>query len=475
MEKLSHLRGMRDTPQESWRSQQAAHDHLREYFYSHGYQVLETPVLEPTELFLRKSGGELAARMYTFTDPGGNQASLRPEYTASILRHYLEGEGAERLPVRIQYAGPVFRYEADTDADRQFTQIGAELLGSSSPRADAEILSLSCMALSSLGLSGYRLEVGDLGVLYRLLDSLELSERAIAFILGSIGELREGQEGLRRVSERATQLRILAADAPQSYLSSAIGGMEEDEARKLLRGMVEWVEVGSMGQRGPSEVVERLLRKLRGADDPARFERGLEVAYRLAQVRGEPERCLSEVRELTEEFTLDTSVLERLTEVIGLLDLDQLDGATVALDFGLARGLAYYTGIVFEITHPALKVPLGGGGRYDGLARALGSPSSVPALGFAYSLESLLEALDHAEKPPGGEESRPARVLVSATNATAYAKALGVARQLRQSGTPAEMEVSGMGLEESLSYARAKDIAEVILVDSDGKSTTYPV
>ena len=62
----------------------------------------------------------------------------------------------------------------------------------------------------------------------------------------------------------------------------------------------------------------------------------------------------------------------------------------MTVDFGLARGLAYYNGIVFEVRHPDWPNPLGGGGRYDGLARALGSPVDVPALGFAYTLETLL-------------------------------------------------------------------------------------
>ena len=69
MEKFQHLPGMRDLSQESWMSHKAAQDYLRGFFSLHGYQLLETPVIEPTELYLRKSGGELAARMYTFIDP----------------------------------------------------------------------------------------------------------------------------------------------------------------------------------------------------------------------------------------------------------------------------------------------------------------------------------------------------------------------------------------------------------------------
>ena len=548
---------MRDLPKESWLPLKAAQDHLGGLFAFHGYQALETPVLEPTELFLRKSSGELAARMYTFTDPGGNQVSLRPEYTASIVRHYLEEgtplsippyqggiergqEGvADRLPVRFQYAGPVFRYEGDAlipspspnpppsplgkrgsrgvvegrvegPAYRQFIQVGAELLGSFNPRADAEILSLSCMALSSLGLSGHRLELGDVGVFYRLLESLGLSERAILFILSSIAELKSGEEGLARVQERAEQLRLLTPtpasghssqsaitkrDPPlsplgkggqrgvgreaggegyQNYLSAAIRNMEVGEARQLLHGLLEWAEVGSLGQREPSEVVERLLRKFRGTDDPASLQRGLEMAYRLARVRGEPEGCLTEVEKLIESCGLNPSVLDRLKEVMGLLDVDHLYGAKVVLDFGLARGLAYYTGIVFEIRHPGLETSLGGGGRYDGLARALGSPSNLPALGFAYTLEHLLDALALEGKVQEGGDG-PNRVLVLAPNGEAYREALRLARELRGEGTPVEMEVCGMSLEESLSYARAKGIIEVIAVDSGGKRTTYRV
>ena len=225
----------------------AAQDRLREVFFLHGYQVLETPILEPTELFLRKSGGELAARLYTFTDQGGNQVSLRPEYTASILRYYMEQPNSGLLSMRVQYAGPVFRHEEDSNVYCQFTQVGAELLGSSNPRADAEVLSLSCQALSSLGLSGHRLEIGDLGILHQILESMDLSERAIVFILSNISELKKGQDGLAGVRERAKQLRLLMSDPQQTYLSGAIRDMEEGEARDLLHGLLQWTDVGSFG------------------------------------------------------------------------------------------------------------------------------------------------------------------------------------------------------------------------------------
>ena len=110
----------------------------------YGYDAIDTPFLEPTEMFLRKGGGEMASQIYSFIDPGGNPVSLRPEFTSSILRWCLEEDRLAMLPLRVQYGGPVFRYRRQGDEYRQFHQAGVELIGSSDPRADAEALMLAC-------------------------------------------------------------------------------------------------------------------------------------------------------------------------------------------------------------------------------------------------------------------------------------------------------------------------------------------
>ena len=475
MEKLRRLHGMRDLLEDSWRPHRAAENLIREALSLYGYQSLETPLLEPTELFLRKSGGELAARMYTFTDPGGNRVSLRPEFTSSIVRHYLTEGSSRPLPLRVQYAGPVFRYEGSGDTQRQFTQVGAELLGSSDPLADAEILSLSCLALSGLGLKGHVLQVGDVGVLHQLLESLGLSERATLFILSNLAELKSGEAGLARVHERAKQLHLLGAESGPSYLSTAINHMEQEDARELLSGLLEWSEVGSMGQRQPSEVVDRLLSKVRGSDDPAKLERGVELAYKLVALKGDPETCLRQVKNVIRSCRLEPSLLDRFESIVSLLDSEELQHTKVTLDFGLTRGLAYYTGIVFEVKHPGVEAPLAGGGRYDTLARALGSPSSVPALGFAYTLEHVLEALSSEGATPIHPAQSPGPVLVYPVGTGSYSNAIQVARELRSKGIPVEMEVYGRTIEDALEGARSKGLVEVIEVDSKGNTTKHPV
>ena len=128
----------------------------------HGYRMVDTPMLEPTELFLRKSGGELASQMYSFVEPGGHRVSLRPEFTSAVIRLFIDRSEAAVLPVRWCYAGPVFRHDARGAAEspRQFTQVGAELIGAAGPYADAEVMGLACQGLTGVGLDGLRLVVG---------------------------------------------------------------------------------------------------------------------------------------------------------------------------------------------------------------------------------------------------------------------------------------------------------------------------
>ena len=98
-EAVARLGGVQDLSQESWRAKQDLLDRLMELISGYGYRRLETPILEPTDLFMRKSGGELASRIYSFSDPGSNLVSLRPEFTSSIMRHYLESEPLRKSKV----------------------------------------------------------------------------------------------------------------------------------------------------------------------------------------------------------------------------------------------------------------------------------------------------------------------------------------------------------------------------------------
>ena len=124
---------------------------LRAGFEPFGYEGIETPILEPLELFLRKSGEEILARMYTFSH-WNRRLCLRPELTASVMRAYTNEMEARSLPLRLHYGGATFRYERPSRGrQRQFTQVGVELIGVAGPAADAEVRHRACAGLAAVG------------------------------------------------------------------------------------------------------------------------------------------------------------------------------------------------------------------------------------------------------------------------------------------------------------------------------------
>ncbi|MEN0013543.1 MAG: histidine--tRNA ligase [Solirubrobacteraceae bacterium] len=137
-------------------------------FGAAGYRHIDTPIFESTELFKRGVGGStdiVRKEMYSFEDNGGREITLRPEGTASVARAYVQ-HGMQKLPqpVKLWYSGPFFRYERpQAGRQRQFAQLGAEVLGSDAPAVDAELIALLHQLLLAVGCQGVRLRLGSLG------------------------------------------------------------------------------------------------------------------------------------------------------------------------------------------------------------------------------------------------------------------------------------------------------------------------
>jgi histidyl-tRNA synthetase len=144
--------------------------HTRTLLGAAGYARLETPHFEDTELFARGVGAStdiVKKEMFTFEDLGGRSMTLRPEGTAPVCRSFIEhGMHKDPQPVKVWYAGPFFRYETPQKGRfRQFNQIGAEVIGTDSPLADAELILLLDELLRGLGIEDLDLRVGSLGSL----------------------------------------------------------------------------------------------------------------------------------------------------------------------------------------------------------------------------------------------------------------------------------------------------------------------
>ena len=477
---VARLRGMLDFTGDALLRRERMQRRLTALLSSYGYRGLDTPLLESTELFLRKSGGELASQLFSFTDPASRPVSLRPEFTAPAMRYYLEHSAEIELPARWQYCGPVFRFDgasllsaSEGLGGGQFTQIGGELLGASSVTADVELLDLAVSALSASGLRDWTLRLADLNVLNSLLDPLGLSERARAFVVQSVPLLRDGPAVIPHLMDDARRLHVVGRPSVgDDYLSQAVHGLDDDEARNVLLGVLRSNPLDQLGQRRPEEVVERLLRKIRRPDAEESLRLALQTACELAQVRGDAKTALAGASVALRKAGADAAAASRLGQIVAILPERQDASGRILLDFGLVRGLAYYNGIIFEVSHPGWPGPLGGGGRYDGLARDLGGRQRLPALGFAYNLDALV-GLTADESAASNTESPG--VLVMVDGDAVHAAALKTAQELREQGEMVELEVAGRSIPEARAYASRRGFRRLVVVRDDGSVANYDV
>jgi histidyl-tRNA synthetase len=215
-----------------------------EIFARAGYDWMSTPSFEDTALFERgvgKSTDIVRKEMFTFEDKGGRSLTLRPEGTAPICRAYVE-HGMHKLaqPVKLAYAGPFFRHERpQAGRYRQFHQIGAEAIGSDSPLADAEVITLLSDLVEELGVPGVELRLGSLGSLEarrQYLEELKSHLRSRSEELS--GDVRERIEinPLRAFDSDHPGTKTVMGDAPRLLDHLDPADAEHFEEVKALLG-----------------------------------------------------------------------------------------------------------------------------------------------------------------------------------------------------------------------------------------------
>jgi histidyl-tRNA synthetase len=166
--KLKAPRGTFDVLGEQAQERVTLETRARTLLEGAGYERIETPTFEATELFARGVGEStdiVRKEMFTFTDSGDRSLTLRPEGTAPVCRAYVEhGMHKRRQPVKLWYLSSFFRHErAQAGRYRQFWQVGAEAIGSDDPAVDAESIALLATLLSQMGVRDVRLRLSSLG------------------------------------------------------------------------------------------------------------------------------------------------------------------------------------------------------------------------------------------------------------------------------------------------------------------------
>jgi histidyl-tRNA synthetase len=185
-----------------------------------GYQLIELPVFEDTELFTRGVGEStdvVSKEMYTFEDRGGRSITLRPEGTAGVMRAVIEhGLDRGQLPVKVWYSGQFFRAERpQAGRYRQFYQVGIEAIGLDDPAIDAEVIAIADAGFKAIGLSKYRLEITSLGdAESRAAHRVDLVKFIATLALDEATVARAQINPLRLFDDKREEMRKAMADAP---------------------------------------------------------------------------------------------------------------------------------------------------------------------------------------------------------------------------------------------------------------------
>jgi len=355
----------------------------------YGFVEYDGPVLEPIELYRKKSGGELVGQLFDFVDKGERHVSLRPEMTPTLARMVASRERDYKKPLKWFCAPSFFRYEKQQRGRlREFFQLNCDILGDGSPAADAELLALLIDILRGFGLGpeDFVVRLSDRDAWLQFAQGKGVTIERLGDFLAVVDKLERSQEA--------------------------------DNRRKLAEFGIELEAVRAF----------------------------------IAEPSGEAAKLQGIIADLTARG------LEKY----------------VAVDLTIVRGLAYYTGLVFEVfDRNGKERALAGGGRYDGLLELMSDGKvRMPALGFGMGdvvLANLISEVPHAKAKRDAwlAANRAAEVYVVVADEEHRTEALGVVQLLREGGWRTDFAFSAAKVGKQFQAAEALGAQFAVVVGAE--------
>ncbi|QEH34148.1 Histidine--tRNA ligase [Aquisphaera giovannonii] len=469
---VGRVRGTRDWLPDDFARLAEIERQLLDQFGRAGYRPVRTPILEFAELHERKSGAGIVAKLFEVGGGETTEVCLRPELTASLVRAYAEAEEPPPLPFRVSMSGPAFRFQpTGPGRDREFTQVGVELIGAGGAAADAEVIWLADWSLRSIGFGDATIRVGHVGLILELLGRSGLPPAAVSALVESLSAAAAEGQNVRAIEAALERLSGWLGATGDGGAPGQAGGAAGPAAgvERLFRQLVPNVT----GRRSGEEIIHRLTRKWTLGHTLADvLGRVREQVHALAALKGPAGEVLERLeRDHARHAPDSVAALRDLMEALGHHGVDP---GRVELDMGFGRGIGFYTQMIFELVVPTPGGPreVCGGGRYDGLATVLGSPRDARGAGFAFGLERLLEVRE------ARGESRPHRngdargYLVSAASGPAsdarraasnLAAAIDLATFLRER-INVPIVLSELSFPAAVAQARALGLGQVVTV-----------
>lgn len=400
--KPQNFKGMRDHLPAAMILRQHIIQTLASVFERHGFEPLQTPIVEYARTLEGKIGDE-EKLIYHFETAGGDKVALRYDQTVPLARVVAQYQGQLVFPWRRYAIGQSYRGERQQRGRyREFWQADVDIVGSASPIADAEIIAVLTEALLALGFRGFTTQLNHRQVLAGVARASGLGEAEAGGVYRAIDKLDKiGADGVR-----------------EELLKS---GVAADAAGRILEMVLL--------QGTPGDVLEALSEQLAG-----------------------DERAMA--------------ALENLRTILAYLPELGVPPDTYTVAPQLARGLSYYTGVVFEsvLESPPMGSLLGGG-RYDELVGAFaGRP--IPTVGLAFGIERMHDLME--ELGMGPAQRTIAGVFITLFDRERAAESLRLAQELRAAGFKVE---TGLDANEKLGkqfkYADQRGIPFALVLGPD--------
>jgi len=379
-------------------------DIIRETYERYGYAPLDTPDIELSEVLLAKGGGETEKQIYRF-ERGKNDLSLRFDLTVPLARYVAEHEGQLVFPFRRYQIGKVHRAErAQAGRFREFYQCDIDVIGSESVAADAEFPAVINDIFEQFAFGEFTIHINNRLVLNGFFAGIGLADVSVDV------------------------LRVV------------------DKIEKISRQdfMAELRELG-LSEKQVAQVVA--FTEISGSND--------EILSQLESMKNEID---------SDDFVLGTA---KLHELLAMLRNMGLPEQRIQLDLRIARGLDYYTGVVYETTlddYPEVG-SVCSGGRYDNLAENY-TRTRLPGVGVSIGLSRLFYKLREVGVVSSSRQTL-ARCMVASFDESQFGEALQIAAELRRAGVATILNTESVPLKKKLRYADRLGIPLVVLIGEE--------
>jgi histidyl-tRNA synthetase len=267
--------------------------------------------------------------------------------------------------------------------------VGVELIGAGGSAADAEVIGLANSSLKNAGIPDASIRIGHVGLILEILGGTGLPPAAASALVEMLSAAAADGKGIQDLEASLDRLAgwLQTGDDAEAIVP-AVSQTDDRGVDRLFRHLVPDVT----GRRSGHEIIHRLRRKwdLAHSLDQILGQVRHQV-HALAQLRGPADVVLAQLS--TSFAALAPQSVSDLRELMGCLGNHGVESSRIELDLGFGRGIGFYTQMIFElvVSTPDGPIEVCGGGRYDGLARVLGSDRDERGVGFAFGLERLVD------------------------------------------------------------------------------------